>query len=71
MSIVKHVLFEYCAVWNPTKEELKEGKEATIVVEPATLLAQDQSEASFKVARLIPEEYAKNPKQVEISVRPF
>ena len=64
---------EYAVLLHP--KEVKNGKakeEDTIfIVEPTTVLAEDQDSLSFKVAREIPAKYEKDFKRMQIVIRDF
>ena len=66
-------LFQYAVVLHKT--ETKDGKTtyvgAEVIVEPATILAKNEKEVVFKATRLVPEDKATDPDNVEIIVRPF
>ena len=64
-------LFQYAIIWNPTEKQAKEGAKSKLVVEPSTLLAQDQEKANIMIARLIPEAHLEELDQIQIAVRPF
>jgi len=46
-------------------------KDSKLIIEPTIVLAKSEKDVVFKVTRLIPEEYAENPDNVEILIRPF
>ena len=64
-------LFQYAAIYYPTKEEEKKGDKPKVVIEPATILAKDEGVAVLKVARSIPSEYEDKMDQIDIAIRPF
>lgn len=65
-------LFEFAAFYEPKSENGKESPEKPrIIVEPKTVLAKDEKQASLLAARSIPEEYVDKLEFVEIAVRPF
>lgn len=65
-------VFQYVAFYNPkTVDGGKCGEKAKIIVEPQTILAKDDKEATLKAARALPEEYVDRLDEVEIAVRPF
>lgn len=71
-------LFQYAVILheyeNSTKEsgtKNREYKDSKLIIEPKFILAKDEKEVVFKVTREIPEEFAKNPDNVEIIVRNF
>lgn len=64
-------IFEYAVVYQPTAQEIKDGKTAKLVVEPTVLLATTEQEAMFKAGREVPPEYADKFAQLTVAVRPF
>ena len=68
-------LFSYAVIvheYEPSKDGLGEVfKDSKIIIEPTTVLAKMEKDVIFKVTRLIPEQYASNPDNVEILIRPF
>ncbi len=42
-----------------------------MVIEPTTMLAKDQNEATMRVARAIPDKYMDKVDQLDIAIRPF
>ena len=60
-----------CPIWEPTVEEVKAGKKATLIVEPKTVLCADDKSAMVLAARAIPENYLNQLDQVQVVVRPF
>lgn len=69
----KQRLFQYAVILHKT--EVKNGKTeyvgAEVIVEPSTILAKNEKEVVFKATRLVPEDKATDPDNVEIIVRPF
>lgn len=61
-------VFQYVAFYNPDEESTDKPK---IIVEPKTVLAKDENQASMLAARAIPEDYVDKLENVEIAVRPF
>ena len=77
---MKQKLFTYAVILHKEKNSLDvTGKgltgvteyESKLIIEPTTMLAKSEKDLVFKVTRLIPEEAAENPDNVEILVRPF
>lgn len=67
-------LYEYAVLLDEKRD--KDGEitdEAAIVVEPTTVLARDDGQASMLAARAIPDEYVNNGKvdRLMVVVRPF
>ena len=67
----REALFQYAALYYPSKEELKKGKKAKVIIEPTTILAKNAQVASMIVIRELPEEYTEKLENVEIVIRPF
>lgn len=64
-------LYQYAAIYHPTKAEAEDGEKPKVIVEPTTLLAKNEQVASMMVVREIPEEYADRLENVDIAIRPF
>ena len=64
-------LFDYAVTLKPTPEDAKKGARETIIVQPSTCVAANESEAMTIAARAIPAEYADALDRVDVSVRPF
>ncbi len=66
-------LFQYAVILHEyeTKDGKKEYKDSKIIIEPKIVLAKSEKDLVFKVTREIPDEYAENPDNVEIIIRPF
>lgn len=64
-------LFEYAIIWHPTEKECEQGAEPLILINPHSVLANNDDEVRIRAARLIPEGYLNQLKQIEIAVRPF
>lgn len=67
-------LYEYAVLLDEKRD--KDGEvteEASIVVEPTTVLARDDDQAQMLAARAIPDEYVSNGKldRLMVVVRPF
>ena len=65
-------LFEYAVILQPrfnADDELVE--DGMIVVDPTTVLAEDQSRATLLAGRAIPEDYIGKLDRLDIAVRPF
>ena len=75
---MKQKLFTYAVILHTEKKSdsvpggtvITEYK-SELIIEPTTMLAKSEKDLLFKVTRLIPEEAAENPDNVEILVRPF
>lgn len=67
----KAKLFEYAAIYNPTKDEIKEGKKAELIVDVKRILAKDDQVASMVAIKSIPSEFDDRLHQIDIVVRPF
>jgi hypothetical protein len=67
----KAKLFQYAIIWNPSEEEIKEGKKAVLVADLTTILAKTEKDALIIVSRAIPEQYMDTLNQLEIALRPF
>lgn len=69
----KFSLFQYAVILH--KKETKDGKTeyvgAEMVIEPTTMLARNERDAVFKITRMIPEEKASNPDDIDIIIRNF
>lgn len=75
---MKKKLFQYAVIlheYEPAKEgQVIDGeiyKDSKVIIEPKVELAKSEKDLVFKITRLIPEEYASNPDNVEILIRPF
>lgn len=64
-------LFQYAGIFNPTKEETKEGKKASLIIPITSVMCESEQVASMKAVREIPEEYLEKLGQIDILVRPF
>ena len=64
-------VFEYVAWLKPTEKEFKDGIGATIIVQPKTVMANDQGAALLMAGKDIPEEYTDKLSRVGVAVRPF
>lgn len=68
-------LFQYAVLYhpNPTKEQADRGEspKSEVVIEPTTILALNEQQASTMVARAIPEEHIGHVDQLDIVIRPF
>lgn len=65
------ILHEYEDVQGITTGSTRNYKDSKIIIEPKIVLAKSEKDLVFKVTREIPEEYAVNPDNVEIIIRPF
>lgn len=65
-------LYEYAVILQPKLDKdgevVEEGK---LVVEPATVLADDESQAQLLAGRAIPEEFMDRLERLTLAVRPF
>ena len=64
-------LFEYAAIYHPTKDEEKNGEEAKVIVPVMTILAKTEQVATMKAIKAIPSTYDDKLHQIDIVVRPF
>ena len=70
-------LFQYAVILHEYEKDeanLKGGqvyKDSRVIIEPKVVLAKSEKDLVFKVTREIPEQYAENPDNVEIIIRPF
>ena len=53
------------------KEGKKEYKDSKVIIDMKTVMAKTEKELVFKITREIPEEFAGEPDNVEIIIRPF
>jgi hypothetical protein len=61
-----------CVILNPTaKQRHDEGLVPQIIVQPTAVMAADESQASMKAFRLVPEEQSANTDRLEVKVLPF
>ena len=68
----KQKLFQYAVLWHPTDKQIKdESAKSKLLVEPKTILANDQNSVNMTAAMEIPAEYKDQLDQIEIAVRPF
>jgi len=70
----KQKLFQYSVISHQfiiNDKGVKEYKDSTLVIEPKFVLAKSEKEVVFKVTREIPDEFAKDPDNVEILIRNF
>lgn len=75
---MKQTLFTYAVILHTEKKADKSAGGTTIteydskvIIEPTTILAKSEKDLVFKITRLIPEDAAENPDNIEILVRPF
>lgn len=68
-------LFDFAILFHPaaTEDEQKRGvkPKSTLLVEPRTILATDDKEASILAAREIPATHTDQLDRVEVVLRPF
>lgn len=70
---MKKRLFQYAVIFH-TYEETETGRkyvDSEIVIQPSVALAASEGDLLFKITREIPEKFAANPNDVEISIRNF
>lgn len=53
------------------KEGKKEYKDTIVIIDLKTVMAKNEKELVFKITREIPDEFAGEPDNVEIIIRPF
>lgn len=70
---MKKRLFKYAVLFH--EYEMTEGKrvykDSKLIIEPTNIVAKDDKEIAFKVTRLIPDQYAEHPEDVEILITNF
>lgn len=64
-------LFQYAAIYNPTKEERENGAKAEVILEPKTVLAKSEQVAGMMAVREIPEKWAEKLDNIDVVIRPF
>lgn len=64
-------LFQYAILWEPTEQQIKDGKKATIVKDITSILAKDEAAVNMMAAREIPEQYLNELDQIKIAVVAF
>ncbi len=64
-------LFEYAVIFHPNKDERKDGRIDEILIQPKSVLANDDKQAFMKAVREIPEDYSDKLDRIEVAVRPF
>ena len=67
---MKKRLFTYAVLLHTTDDKGK-VTDSEIIVAPTNILAKDEAAVVFKVTRLIPEDHAENPDNVEILIKAF
>jgi len=70
----KQKLFQYTVIAHQyviNDKQVREYKDSVIVIEPKYVLAKSEKEVIFKVTREIPDNFAKDPDNVEILIRNF
>jgi hypothetical protein len=67
----KSKLFQYAIIWNPSKDQIKNGAVPMILVEPKTVLAKDDRSVLIMASREIPADKLNELDQIDIPVRPF
>ena len=68
---MKLKVFEYVVVLHPTEQELKQGKDSSLVAGPTLLLALDEEKAKVRAYRAVSTEYDDALDRLEVLVRPF
>ena len=70
---MKKRVFQYMVLLHEyeEKEGNKEYKDSRVIIDLKTVMAKSEKELVFKITREIPEEYAGDPDNVEIIIRPF
>lgn len=72
MYIQNKQLFQYAVISQPKQDANGNvTEEAKIVIEPKTVLATDQTQATLLAGREIPEEELENLDRLQVVVRPF
>ncbi len=67
-----HQVFLATVILNPTKKQRDEdGAVPVIVVQATTIIATNETQATVKASRLIPEEHADKADRLEVLVIPF
>jgi hypothetical protein len=73
--MAKGKLFQYAALYHPKETKDQGGNDTTppsqIVLEPKTVLAENDKALAMRVAREIPAEYDDKLDLVEIVIRPW
>lgn len=65
-------LYEYAVILQPKLDKDGEvSEEGKLVVEPTTVLADDESQAQLLAGRAIPEEFMDRLERLTLAVRPF
>ena len=69
----KKKVFQYMVLLheNEEKEGKKEYKDSKVIIDLKTVMAKSEKELVFKITREIPEQYATEPDNVQIMIRPF
>lgn len=74
---MKKKLFQYAVILHKYEKDeanLKGGPiyvDSELIIQPTMMLAKSEKDVVFKVTRLIPEEHAGDPDNVEILIRNF
>ena len=68
--MMRKTLFKY-AVLLHTKNEKGEITDTEVIIEPNTILGKSEKDVVFKITRLIPDEHAQDPDNVQILVGNF
>lgn len=67
-------LFQYYALlhkYETNEKGDRSYKDSEILLQPTFILAKSDKEVAFKATRLIPDEAALTPEDVQIIIRPF
>lgn len=65
-------LFQYAILWHPTQKQIKDdGAKSIVLVQPATVLANDQNTALMAASMQIPIDKRDQLDQIDIVLRPF
>lgn len=70
---MKKKLFQFAVLYHETieKENKKDEVFSKVVIDPKTILAQDEKVALLQIAKQIPDNYQEKLQDVEILLRPF
>lgn len=72
---MKKRLFQYAVLLHKFRNDAASTantyEDSEVIISPTVILAKSEQDVVFKVTRLIPDEHAENPDNVEIIVRPF
>jgi hypothetical protein len=69
---MKKQLFQYCILWHPSEQMIKEGKgETKMIQEPKFILSKDEGGVKMLASREIPDTYINELEQIEILITAF